>query len=242
MTPWTPEVAQELQRVTGETLRPGGLEITEQALRFCNFPKHSLILDAGCGTGSTTRYLTDRCEATAFGIDLSAPLLDEARLQRGHMPLIRGNLESLPFGEETLDGVTCECVLSVTSIPQVLEEVSRVLRTGGFLILSDLYRRNPGVTEMMEGSRDPGLPGKDQLIAMLENLRFETLHWEDRTADLKKLAARLIMKGVSFDEILAPTDQTNFPCGKRRKDAWRELGYCLLIARKTIAPRRVHEE
>jgi ubiquinone/menaquinone biosynthesis C-methylase UbiE len=240
MTPWTPEVIQKLLPISGETLRPGGLEITEQALRFCNFSKYSRILDAGCGTGATARYLRDRCEIRAFGIDLSAPTLAGARLRQGDLPLTRGDLESLPFREEIFDGITCECVLSNTSIPLVLQEFSRVLRFGGLLIVSDLYERKTGRPETAKGLRDAMFMPKEQLIGIIASSHFEALLWEDRTTDLKRLAARLIMKGVSFDEIFLSTGQISaLPCRKENKKSWQNLGYYLLIARKALSDKGI---
>ncbi len=48
-----------LTRVTGHTLRPGGLILTQRAVDFCGFDPGNLVLDAGSGYGATARYLFD---------------------------------------------------------------------------------------------------------------------------------------------------------------------------------------
>ena len=46
-----------MQEATGETLRPGGFKLTEQAVDFCALNEQSRVLDLGCGMGATASYL-----------------------------------------------------------------------------------------------------------------------------------------------------------------------------------------
>jgi cyclopropane fatty-acyl-phospholipid synthase-like methyltransferase len=43
-----------LQRMTGGTLRPGGLTLTDRALELCHMSREARVLDAGCGNGVTS--------------------------------------------------------------------------------------------------------------------------------------------------------------------------------------------
>ena len=58
-------------RLTGQTLRPGGLHLTARAVDFCGFAPGDRILDAGCGYGVTGRYLSDEYGIRVVGIDIS---------------------------------------------------------------------------------------------------------------------------------------------------------------------------
>src|SRR5262245_24614493 len=60
------------------------------------------ILDAGCGTGGTTRWLSEF--GTVIGIDHSKDALRHARSR--NIPLVRGTVEALPFEPATFDLVT----------------------------------------------------------------------------------------------------------------------------------------
>ena len=137
------DIPERLRAVTGDAIRPGGLALTERAAGFCDFSKGSGIVDIGCGFGTTLNYLRDRHDFRVCGIDISA------RLSESHgQPVIQASADSLPFGAGVFDGVFCECVLSLLSFPEnALCEFHRVLQPGGYLVLSDIYLRNPGETQ-----------------------------------------------------------------------------------------------
>jgi 2-polyprenyl-3-methyl-5-hydroxy-6-metoxy-1,4-benzoquinol methylase len=99
------------------------------------------ILDAGCGTGRYALELA-RLGYLVTGLDMSAPLLVEARKRITHaqfpVSLIRGNILALPFTQK-FDAILCRGVLN-----DLLDDGSRravfaafagALRPGGALIL-----------------------------------------------------------------------------------------------------------
>src|SRR5215831_10113621 len=92
------------------------------------------ILDAGCGTGGTTRELSRF--GHVVGIDRAWEALRPAH---EYVPaLVRASVEDLPFGPSSFDVVTSFEViyhLGVGSDVQALAELRRVLRPGGLLLL-----------------------------------------------------------------------------------------------------------
>jgi arsenite methyltransferase len=48
-----------VQRVTGATIRPGGLALTRRAVALADLPAGAWALDVGCGAGATVDYLTE---------------------------------------------------------------------------------------------------------------------------------------------------------------------------------------
>jgi SAM-dependent methyltransferase len=93
------------------------------------------VLDAGCGTGGTTIEL--RRFGEVVGIDLAWEALEPAR-GRGLTRLARGSIERLPFRDKSFDAATSfEVVyhLGVASDQCALDELHRVLRPGGLLLL-----------------------------------------------------------------------------------------------------------
>lgn len=155
-----------LRAVAGAALRPGGVALTWRALelarQLAQLPHDARVADLGCGPGETVALLREGGMA-AVGLDLSASLLDEARARNGQMPLIQADAgpgtqaaaqhaPSLPLRTASLDGVFCECVLSV--LPQrqcVLAELARVLRPGGVLVWTDLYVRAGRAADVWRG-------------------------------------------------------------------------------------------
>jgi arsenite methyltransferase len=223
-----------LLEVAGDTLRPGGIELTKHALGFCDFSEGSRILDAGCGTATTARHLGQTRKLKAFGVDRSATLLAEGRGRCRELPLVRATLECLPFRDSSLDGVVCECVLSQTRALEVLLEFRRILRGRGFLILSDLYRRTGGASPLVETKADHQLESRAHLAALLGESDFEILHWEDRTSDLKKLAVRLILsQGSSPENLLSWTRRGGFSKGEEKCMDGADIGYYVLVGRRT---------
>ena len=234
MNGWTLESAGRLLDTADDTLRPGGLELTDYALSLCSIPDGSRILDAGCGTAATVRHLEKNGTWEAVGVDQSVTLLAEGRSHSRKVSLVRAVLESLPFGDESFEGVICECVLSQTCVTEVLSEFRRVLRPGGFLIISDLYRKTACTSVPADVSTDDTLAPKELTIAMLGDARFTVMHWEDRTSDLKRLAVRLIMSPGSSQENLFGWSRH----GRCRSEnvmctGWRDVGYHLLVARRS---------
>jgi arsenite methyltransferase len=215
--------SEKLRAITGPAIRPGGLELTGRALEFCSFPAGARLLDVGCGTGATVEFLRDRYRLDAAGADLSWRLLSEGKSRDATLPLILGDAEHLPYGTESLDGILCECVLSLVDDAEcALAEFHRVLRPGGRLILSDVYPREPG-GDGMHGCLQGAVPFS-VTKAMLKRTGFAVLLREDHTRYLKELAARLVLAGATPAEL----------CGEYSKtgQSQQRLGYYLLVARK----------
>jgi ubiquinone/menaquinone biosynthesis C-methylase UbiE len=200
-----------LRGVTGPTIRPGGLALTDRAVEFCGFHPGARLLDVGCGIGATVEHLRSRYGFAARGVDISRRLIAEGLVRNPALPLAEGKGEALPVEGGNLDGIFCECVLSLVAEPRrALAEFHRALRSGGFLILSDMYDR---VTA-----------ARQQIGALLAERGFRVVLWEDHTPLLKELAARLVLAHGSLE---------GFWCNAA--GAGGRPGYYLLVARKERA-------
>jgi len=103
----------------------------------------SHVLDLACGAGRHLRALTER-GVHSVGLDLSLPLLLRYREDAATKPVVRGDMRSLPFAGGAFDAVTS----FFTSFGyfhddrddrRVLEEIRRVLRPGGHILLDFLH-------------------------------------------------------------------------------------------------------
>ena len=101
------------------------------------------ILDVGCGTGVFAARIREALpRAKVWGVDLVAAMLaggrSRWRAHRGHVAPVQGDSERLPFATGTFDVVTC--ANSFHHYPhqeRAVEEMHRVLKPGGRLILVD---------------------------------------------------------------------------------------------------------
>ena len=129
----------DLRNIIGETLRPGGLDLTKQALSLANFLPGARIADLGCGTGASLKLLSEM-GFEAIGLDCSPILLKEAATKG---QALEGDFHHLPWPGESFDGLLYECSLSLAAEPErVLQESFRVLKNKGRLIISDLVLNN----------------------------------------------------------------------------------------------------
>lgn len=100
------------------------------------------ILDFGCGYGRILSELQTRGYRNTIGVDFSFRMLKRCRSQIPDVSLVQNNGQSIPLQRHSVDLVLLFAVL--TCIPQdeeqrnLLREISRVLRPGGLVYISDL--------------------------------------------------------------------------------------------------------
>ena len=197
--------------------RPGGLTITRRATEFCGFPPGARIIDVGCGSGLTVEFLREKCGLEATGIDINATG------ENSHLRAAQAR--QLPFEPDSADGVFMECSLSLFNDQEAaLSECFRVLKPGGWLIVSDMYARG-------EAARLTGPLGRIERRETIENLvsshGFTVKLWEDFSQYLMAWWGQMIMdqKMESFFNSSGCSPESL----KRVK-----AGYFLMIASKPV--------
>lgn len=173
----------------GSSEHPGGNALTEYALSFCAFDRDSLIVDVGCGKGGSAALLRRTIGCRVIGVDRGADAC-------GDPDILCSDAEALPFERAVADGVVCECSLSQMSNPEkALHECARILKSGGTLLLTDLYSR----TDKIRHSGLGCLFTRDTLSAALSAVGFSVTHFEDVSPLLTQLWASAMLSG-SGDE------------------------------------------
>lgn len=227
-----------MRQIMGHTLRPGGFSLTEKAVQFCNFSSKDMVLDLGCGMGSTVGYLYENYNIRATGIDPSGKLLDIAREKHGYADFVLGTGEKLPFEDGKFDGVFAECTLSLMNdLDSTVKEVFRVLKSGGWFIINDVYAKNPDfINELDEFSFNSCMRGLHDLNALKENLDrhgFETALFEDCSHLLKELLVKAVFTYGSMGEFWnITTGNCTDGCKFEEKLRLCKPGYFVLFVRK----------
>jgi len=106
-------------------------------------PHHpSKIIDIGCGTGKVGKYLASLGNEL-YGLDLSSGMLNEAKsafnLDSLEFKPIQANMRSLPFQNDSFDGISSVASLIHVSPENrdfVFQEFSRILKPEGVIYLS----------------------------------------------------------------------------------------------------------
>lgn len=96
------------------------------------------VLDAGCGTGRMSRYLTDRgCRVR--GVDVSTGMLRMAHRDHPDIETQVGSILALPHDDGSFDGAFywySIIHLAASDLPQVFAEARRVLQPGGLVLFA----------------------------------------------------------------------------------------------------------
>lgn len=226
-----------IRQVTGQTIRPGDLTLTDRALNYCSLAGGARLLDVGCGTAATVEHLRSAHGFDALGIDPSSMLTQAGKQRNPDLPVIRAQGERLPFATGHFDALLAECSLSLMDdIDHTLAGFYRVLRAGGWLIISDMYARS-------DGALTPPLPvvcclskafTRDQIIQSIEQAGFTMVLWEDHSEALKQLAVQIIMTHGSmadfWQQMVGDLDSAQ---RVQERLSQTKPGYFLLIANKS---------
>jgi SAM-dependent methyltransferase len=100
------------------------------------------VLEIGAGTGAHTKILIDSgAEVTAQ--DISRVSLDVLRSKiKGTVNTLTSNMEFIPLKDKTFDCIVCCNVLSYGNPCKVNQEIFRLLKPGGSLIIMDSLNLN----------------------------------------------------------------------------------------------------
>jgi ubiquinone/menaquinone biosynthesis C-methylase UbiE len=142
---------EELQRPTYEA-----------ALRHVAVGAGDRVLDVGCGTGVFLRMCADRGAATC-GIDASEGLLAVAEERVPEAELRLGDLQSLPYPDDSFDLVTgFTSFFFADDIVAALREAGRVARPGAPIVIQVFGRPELCAIERMKAAVMPFREGEEE--------------------------------------------------------------------------------
>ncbi len=212
--------------------------MTDRALALCNLPEGARVLDAGCGTGASAAHVRNKHGTDCLGLDGSPLLLGRARAADSQVPLVAGLAQQLPFAGRVFDAVMMECSLSlVPDQAAALRECHRVVRDDGWLLISDVYLRNPGrgraLKELPVRGCFTGAMGQKALLDLVEQAGWAVRAWEDHSNALTRFAVDLVWQYGSLDRFWELQNVSGAD-SHRVRAVMRKIrpGYCLLVARR----------
>lgn len=159
--------------------------------------KEAVILDYGCGYGRLLKELYEKGFTNLLGIDFSSGMIKRAQSELPDLRFLQNEKNSIPLENASVDVILLFAVLTCVHQDdiqqQILEEITRVLKKGGLIYISDFLlnsdQRNQqryekyspkydcyGVFELEEG----GIlrhHSKDRIQSIMS--KFKTLYYSE---------------------------------------------------------------
>jgi ubiquinone/menaquinone biosynthesis C-methylase UbiE len=105
------------------------------------------LLEIGCGTGHFTRWM-ESLDLECYGLDLSHPMLTEARKLWPTAPVIQGESRYLPFESGAFDVIAfIACLEYMPNVAKVFQEAARVARKG--MVIELMNKWSPSTVRRM---------------------------------------------------------------------------------------------
>ena len=127
-----------------------GLEATEDMANRIEVAATDHVLDVGSGLGGPARYFARRFGCRVSGIDLTAEFCEVARDLTSRLGLGErvsfepGDALSMPFDDAAFDGAySMNVSMNIADKRALYREIRRVLKPGGWLVLSEVVQ-GPG--------------------------------------------------------------------------------------------------
>jgi MPBQ/MSBQ methyltransferase len=141
------------------------------------------VLDVACGKGATTRYLFDRFPSgEVVGINISEKQLETARRNAPGCRFELMDAVELRFESESFDFVFCiEAAFHFDTRKRFLAEALRVLKPGGWLLLSDILVSREAERTKPYRLEANYLEGPEAYRALAREVGFERSEVEDAT-------------------------------------------------------------
>ena len=142
------------------TLEPKMIALYESALEGLDIAAGTRLLDVGCGAGLFLRLAAQR-GATVSGIDAAGPLIEIARERLPDADLTVGEMEALPYADDSFDVVTGFNAFEFAADPvHALREAGRVACYGAPIVIATWGRLDQceaaGYAEALGGLFEPG--------------------------------------------------------------------------------------
>jgi len=207
-------------------------EISQLLLKYLESEKWGKFLDLGCGDGSLLYKLNEECffkNKDVYAIDLSSKRIGLVkRINKKFKCFIDDACEIRSINDSYIDFVVSNMVIEhVPSDGDMIKEIRRILKSGGLLYLSTVFKRWYGwyfyrcngkwvldPTHLREYTND------SQLLRILQKNNFDILE-NKKTQSTRSIINNLILSKISNNREIT----NNFIIGLLEKVKIPIIGY-----------------
>ncbi|UNC90983.1 class I SAM-dependent methyltransferase [Candidatus Contubernalis alkaliaceticus] len=173
-----------------EEMNKHHFHLTSWGLEKVHIEENSIILDIGCGGGSTVARLASMAVGgKVYGIDYSPDCVNWSKahnkqlISKGRVEILHAGVEKMPFEENQFDIVMAvETVYFWPGLVKCFQEVRRVLKSSGkFVIVNEMY-----VNEAFKERNDKFTAAGEMILHTPEKLKelLEKAGFKSVTIDL----------------------------------------------------------
>ena len=144
------------------------------------------VLDLGSGGGIDALIASELVGASGhvYGVDMTQDMIELATENAKtagtqNVSFLQGQIEDVPLPNACVDVVISNCVINLsTNKPQVLREAYRVLKPGGYMVVSDIVAFAPIPKEVDEALRHitgclNGMQETDEYLSVIKDAGFK---------------------------------------------------------------------
>lgn len=178
-----------------------GLDATEEVAGILTVAPTDRLLDIGSGIGGPARYMAQRFGCRVTGIDLTAEFCEVARhLTRllgleAQVDFELGDALSMPFKDSSFEGAySMNVSMNIADKAALYCEIRRVLKPGGWLMLSELAKGTGAPLEYptpwAASAGESFLSTPDETVKGLDAAGFEIVQFRDTSEEVKAWGAK----------------------------------------------------
>ena len=134
-----------VQDLLGDSLHPGGLDLSRRLWKSLALPPGARVLDVACGTGTSAVMVAQEGGARVVAVDFGAKNLASASARArqagvaSQLEFVEASATHMPLADGLFDAVLCECAVSTfDDKAAAASEFVRLLKPGGLLGISDM--------------------------------------------------------------------------------------------------------
>ena len=175
-----------------------GIEHVERLLPYVSLKENQNYLEVGCGNGHVCKHLARKYHWKVTGTDVDPEMVQFAKEDIDDIPYIRFlemDATKMHFEDNEFDIVLSFGVMHhIGDWERALEEISRVLKTQGYLIFGELAYSRFTTRIFKPIAKNYGVYTIDDLIRCLRRNNFEIIHREEPKGVIMKYYSLVFQK------------------------------------------------